>query len=58
MVKKKKKALKYLKESRKNLELTKGELHSMFAVRVAQQQKRRTLMNMKNGSCLNHFIYD
>lgn len=57
-LKAKKKALKYLRDSRKNLQLSKGELHSQFAIRVSQQQKRRTLMSMKSGTCLSHFIYD
>jgi len=48
--------MKYLAESRKNLKLYKGDLHSQFSLRVMNQQKHRTLLNLRNGTSIQHFV--
>lgn len=50
------KAQKYLAESKKHLKLTKGPLHSQFALRITQQNKHRSIINLRNGTNPMNFL--
>ena len=43
-------------ESRKHMKLTKGPVHSQFAIRITQQNKHRQLLNLRNGTNPMNFL--